>query len=379
MIVKKLRLEDFRNYENQEIEFGSGINVIYGNNAQGKTNILEAVHMFSLGKSNRTSKDAELIRHGAASSKIYMEYSAYDRDSFFEISLHRGKRKSIIYNDIPVRKNSELLGRFNVVYFGPELLGLVKDGPKGRRRNLDMLISQLRPNYFSCITGLKRVVESKNALLKMENPNRTLLDVMNEKLVGLSAELILYRIEFIRRIEEIAREIQLDISSGKEELSVKYMSCIGRIATEENPDRKEIISRFCERLNASAAREMEYGETIVSPHRDDIAFEINGKDARSFASQGQQKTIVLVEKLAEVRLIREEINETPVLLLDDIMSELDRKRRQFVMANIDDMQIMITCTDLDEFSESLNSINTDSGNKLNRIYVENGAVGKQSQ
>lgn len=376
MIVKKLRLEDFRNYENQEIEFGSGINVIYGNNAQGKTNILEAVHMFSLGKSNRTSKDAELIRHGTSNAKIYMEYSAYDRDSFFEISLHRGKRKSIIYNDIPVKKNSELLGKFNVVYFGPELLGLVKDGPKGRRRNLDMLISQLRPNYFSCITDLKRVVESKNALLKMENPNRTLLDIMNEKLVGLSAELILYRIEFIRRIEEIAREIQLDISSGKEELSVKYMSCIGRVASDENPDRQEIIKRFREKLNASEAREMEYRETIVSPHRDDIAYEINGKDARSFASQGQQKTIVLVEKLAEVRLIRQEINETPVLLLDDIMSELDRKRRQFVMASIDDMQIMITCTDLDEFSESINSINTDSGDKLSRIYVENGAVGK---
>lgn len=370
MKANKLSLTNFRNYEEQEIEFGSGINIIYGDNAQGKTNILEAVHMFSMGKSNRTSRDSELIRHGEPRAKIYMEFSSYGSENFFQIEMFRSKRKSIVYNDIPVKKNSELLGKFNVVYFGPELLGLVKEGPRGRRRNLDMLISQLRPNYFSALTHLKRVVESKNALLKMQTPNKTLLDIMNEKLIELSAELIGYRIEFIGRIEEIAQEIQLDISAQKERLSMRYASCIGRLNPGENIGREDIKARLRERLEANRSRELENRETIVSPHREDIVYEINGKEAKSFASQGQQKTIVLVEKLAEVKLIEQEINETPVLLLDDIMSELDRRRRRFVMANIEDMQIIITCTDLDEFTDSIGS--GDAG--MNKIYVEGGSA-----
>ena len=370
MKANKLSLTNFRNYEEQEIEFGSGINIIYGDNAQGKTNILEAVHMFSMGKSNRTSRDSELIRHGEPRAKIYMEFSSYGSENFFQIEMFRSKRKSIVYNDIPVKKNSELLGKFNVVYFGPELLGLVKEGPRGRRRNLDMLISQLRPNYFSALTHLKRVVESKNALLKMQTPNKTLLDIMNEKLIELSAELIGYRIEFIGRIEEIAQEIQLDISAQKERLGMRYASCIGRLNPSETISREDIKARLRERLEANRSRELENRETIVSPHREDIVYEINGKEAKSFASQGQQKTIVLVEKLAEVKLIEQEINETPVLLLDDIMSELDRRRRRFVMANIEDMQIIITCTDLDEFTASIGS--GDAG--MNKIYVEGGSA-----
>ena len=368
MRAEKLLLECFRNYECQTIEFGPGINVIHGDNAQGKTNILEAVHMFSLGRSNRTAKDGELIKHGSSRAKISLDFNAYDRDSRFEIELSRSARKSITYNDIPVRKHSELLGRFNVVYFGPELMGLVKEGPRGRRRNLDTLISQLRPNYFSALANLKKVVDSKNALLKMQEPNRTLLEIMNEKLVSYSAEIIKYRIEFIRRIEKLAAEIQKEISSGSEELSLKYMSCIGRLNTDDEPE--DITERLREKIKAAEAREIEHRETIISPHREDIVYEINGRDARAFASQGQQKTIVLVQKLAEVRLIKDEINETPVLLLDDIMSELDRSRRRFVLRSIDDMQIIITCTDLEEFSESFGK------DGISKIYVKNGIAEK---
>ena len=372
MRADKLRLENFRNYEEQEIEFGPKINVIHGDNAQGKTNLLEAVHMFSLGRSNRTAKDAELIRHGCSEAKIALDYAAYDRESRFEIELGRNKRKSITYNDIPVRKNSELLGKFNVVYFGPELMGLVKEGPRGRRRNFDMLISQLRPNYFSALSNLRRVVESKNALLRMSEPNRSLLEIMNEKLVSYSAEIIGYRIEFIRRVEKLAAEIQSEISGGREELKYRYMSCIGRVDVENDMTPDEIGERLREKIKAAEPRELDSGETIISPHREDIAFEINGKDARSFASQGQQKTIVLVQKLAEVRLIRDEISETPVLLLDDILSELDRNRRRFVMKCIDDMQIIITCTDLEEFSETM-----DGGGEINKIYVSGGRAERQ--
>ena len=370
MKSNKIRLTNFRKYCEEEIEFSDGINVICGDNAQGKTNILEAVHMFSMGKSNRTNKDSELIRHGEDKADIYMEFSSYSQDSFFEIEMFRGRRKTIIYNDIPIKRNSELLGKFNVVYFGPELLGLVKEGPRGRRRNLDMLISQLRPNYFSALSSLRKVVDSKNALLKMTSPNETLLEIMNEKLIQVSAEIIRYRAEFIRRIEEIAKDIQFEISSGAEELSLKYMSCIGRFSTDAEFDAADVTNRLREKISSSYKREMEYGETMVSPHREDIVFEINNRDAKAFASQGQQKTIVLVEKLAEVKLIKEDINETPVLLLDDIMSELDRKRQKFVLANIKDMQIIITCTDIEELIGSGES----AFESINRIFIKDGKV-----
>lgn len=233
-----------------------------------------------------------------------------------------------------------------------------------------MLISQLRPNYFSALSSLRKVVDSKNALLKMNSPNETLLEIMNEKLIQVSAEIIRYRAEFIRRIEEIAKDIQFEISSGAEELSLKYMSCIGRFSTDAEFDAADVTNRLREKISSSYKREMEYGETMVSPHREDIVFEINNRDAKAFASQGQQKTIVLVEKLAEVKLIKEDINETPVLLLDDIMSELDRKRQKFVLANIKDMQIIITCTDIEELIGSGES----AFESINRIFIKDGKV-----
>lgn len=367
MKVNSLKLKDFRNYDDETIAFSDGVNIIHGDNAQGKTNILEAVHMFSMGKSNRTPRDIELIRHGCQGSEIFMDYTAYDRDCTLQIELSKLRRKSIFYNDIPMKKVSELLGKFNVVYFGPELLGLVKNGPSGRRKNLDMLISQLRPNYFSAISSIKRIIESKNALLKMQNPNKAMVDILDDKLVMVSTEIISYRCEFIKRLQEIAKDIQLSISGGTENLSYRYMSSIGKIDMREIPDKESMSASFREKLMANKSREYENREVIVSPHREDICFDINNKDARAFASQGQQKTIVLVQKLAEVELIKSEINETPILLLDDIMSELDRKRQAFVLANIKDMQIIITCTDLDELIHNLD-------HEPRKIFVENGRV-----
>ncbi len=367
MKINTLSLSDFRNYHEESVEFGSGVNIICGDNAQGKTNILEAVHMFSMGKSNRTPRDSELIRHGCSGAEIFMEYTAFDRDCGLKIRLDRGKRKSILYNEIPLKKISELLGKFNAVYFGPELLGLVRNGPGGRRRNLDMVISQLRPNYFSAVSELRKIVDSKNALLKMQSPNKTMLEIMNKKLTDISSEIIVYRCEFAKRLMAEAREIQYDISGGREELSYRYMSSVGRISMEEIPTKQEIREMFMARLSKNEKRELEYHETLISPHREDVCFDINGKDARAFASQGQQKTVVLVEKLAEARLIKNETGETPLLLLDDIMSELDRKRQAFVLGNISGMQIIITCTDIDDMTEAI----TDDSNI---VHIDNGSI-----
>ena len=274
MKINTLSLSDFRNYKEEAVEFGGGVNIIYGDNAQGKTNILEAVHMFSMGKSNRTPRDSELIRHGCDKAEISMEYTAFDRDCELKIRLDKGKRKSILYNEIPLKKISELLGKFNAVYFGPELLGLVKNGPGGRRKNLDMVISQLRPNYFSAVSELRKIVDSKNALLKMQNPNKTMLEIMNKKLTDIATEVIAYRCEFTKRLEDTAKEIQYDISGGREELTYRYMSSIGRINTDEVPSKQEIRERFEARLIRNEKREQEYCETLVSPHREDVCFEI---------------------------------------------------------------------------------------------------------
>ena len=362
MRADRLELRNFRNYAEQTLEFGEGVNILFGDNAQGKTNVLEAVYLFSMGKANRARRDAELILHGEESARLALTFTDRDRTSLAEIELFKNQRKAITVNEVPVRRNSELVGRFRVVYFGPEYLGLVKEGPKQRRRNTDILISQLRPRYFSALSDLKKIVESKNALLKMERPNTAMLEIINEKLASISSELIAYRSAYLEKTGALAREIQREISGGREELEVRYLSCVGEVTGLEPGEIKEKLSR---RLEEAWRRELDMRESSVGPHREDIGYYINGREAKAFASQGQQKTIVLVQKLAEVELMQEETGDLPVLLLDYIMSELDKKRRRFILSHIRRMQILITCTDVDGFE-------TDGDARL--FEVENGTA-----
>lgn len=346
MRAEKLELKNFRNYREQTLEFGEGVNILFGDNAQGKTNVLEAVYLFSMGKANRARRDAELIRHGEEKAHLALTFADGERTALAEMDLFRNRRKAVAVNEIPIRRNSELVGRFRVVYFGPEYLSLVKEGPKQRRKNTDILISQLRPGYFSALSDLKKIVESKNALLKMERPNTAMLEIINEKLVSISAELIAYRSAYLEKIGVLAREIQHEISGGREELSVRYLSCVGEVKDMEPAEIRRLLTG---RLEEVRRRELDLRESVVGPHREDVGYFINGKEAKLFASQGQQKTIVLVQKLAEVALMEQETGDLPVLLLDDIMSELDKKRRGFILNHIQKMQILITCTDVDGF------------------------------
>lgn len=346
MRVKKLTLTDFRNYTSQSLEFGEGVNILYGDNAQGKTNVLEAVYLFSMGKANRAHRDAELIRHGQEKAELSLEFFDGERDCSAEISLFKNRRKTVTLNEVPVRKNSELVGRFRVIYFGPEYLGLVKEGPKMRRKNFDILISQLRPRYFAALGDAKKLVDSKNALLKMDKPNLAMLEIINEKLAGVTAELITYRAEYVKKVGVHAANLQREISGGREELELRYQSCIGET---DGLSLTEIKEKVLRKFADSQKRELDARETVVGPHREDIAYFINGQDAKLYASQGQQKTIVLSQKLSEVALISEETGDLPVLLLDDIMSELDKKRQSFILNHIRNMQILITCTDVDGF------------------------------
>ncbi len=365
MRVQKLTLQDFRNYQVQTLELGEGVNILYGDNAQGKTNVLEAVYLFSMGKANRAHRDVELIRHGCEKAELSLEFHDGERDCTAAMTLFKNRRKTITLNEVPVRKNSELVGRFRVVYFGPEYLGLVKEGPKMRRKNLDILISQLRPRYFAALSDSKKLIDSKNALLKMDKPNLAMLEIINEKLAGVSAELIAYRTEYVQKIGAHATALQREISGGKESLELRYLSCIG---DTEGLEVAEIKEKLLQKLQDSQKRELDARESMVGPHREDIGYFVNGQDAKLYASQGQQKTIVLCQKLAEVALISEETGDLPVLLLDDIMSELDKKRQHFILNHIRDMQILITCTDVDGFQME---------GDVNLFRVEEGRVEKE--
>lgn len=346
MFVKELNLKNFRNYENQSFLFDDKVNIIYGNNAQGKTNILEGIYMFSLGKSNRAQKDTETISFGEENAQLKIIFEDSKRENSAQINISKNKRKSIFVNDIPIRKNSELVGKFNSVYFGPEYLDLIKGGPKKRRKNIDIIVSQLKISYFSALSELKNILEQKNAILKSEKKDKIILSVLNEKLLACSLAICNLRFLYLKKLEERAKIFQKEISSQKENFNIRYISPIGIL---EEFDEKLFLKEMEEKINASLQKEIILGECIVGPHRDDIEFKINGLDVKNYASQGQQKTAVLVQKIAEVELFKEEKGEYPVLLLDDIMSELDIKRREFVTDKIKNMQIFITCTEKEKF------------------------------
>lgn len=362
MIVRDLTLKNFRNYNSEKIEFSPFVNIIYGNNAQGKTNILEGIYLFSMGKSNRTYHDEQLIRFGADEAELYMNFFGGGREISAQMTINKSRRKRVLINEIPVRKNSDLVGRFNVVYFGPDSMDIVKGGPSHRRRNFDILISSLRSNYFVCLSKYKKIIESKSAVLKADKVDEMTLGILNEQLIDLSAEIIKYRAEYIKKIEKIAGEIQREISNGAENLEIKYISAAG--ASEEF-DEDEVKKSLAEKIEKNYRREIEFREVMVGPRRDSIEYFINGVNAKNFSSQGQQKTVAMVQKIAEVNLIFEEKGEYPVLLLDDIMSELDFIRQSYILTRIKNMQIIITCTDKERFN-TLPDTNT--------IKVEKGRI-----
>ncbi len=367
MIVKELKLKNFRNYEDETFKFDRKVNIIYGNNAQGKTNILEGIYMFSLGKSNRALKDNEIIKFGCDSSQAEMVFESFKRKNKTKINVFENKRKTIFVNDIPVRKNSELVGKFNAVYFGPEYLDLIKGGPKKRRKNLDILISQIKVSYFSAISELKNILEQKSAVLKSENPDKIMLSVLNEKLLENTLIISELRFEYIKRIEEKAKKVLEKISGEKENFEMRYISSIG---VTENFDKEVFKKEFEEKLISSLKKEIILKECLTGPQRDEIEFKINGFEVKNFASQGQQKSVVLAQKIAEVEIFKEEKGEYPVLLLDDIMSELDIKRREFVTDKIKNMQIFITCTEKEKF---------ESFKRGKFFEIENGKLVKEEK
>ncbi|MBP3361662.1 MAG: DNA replication/repair protein RecF [Clostridia bacterium] len=341
MRVKNLTLRNFRNYREQSISFSPATNIICGNNANGKTNILEAIYIFGYGKSCRAKSDDEMIRFGCGSSWVTMEFESGGREFTAVMNLSGDGRKSFTVNNIPVKRLSRLMSYFHAVLFSPDDLTLVKGSPSARRRFMDAAICRLYPNYFSALSEYQKAASEKNILLKQlkkaGKKSDEYLSVWNEQLAASAERIMEYRRSFVSELAGFAAKIQKDISS--EELKTAYEPSLKQ-------DDKESILAF---LEENQRREIEAASMRYGIQRDDISIFISDRDARLFASQGQQRTAALAFKIAEADYVFSKTEEYPVLLLDDILSELDIERRKYLWERILDKQVMITCTDTDIF------------------------------
>lgn len=332
MKVLKLELNRFRNYKSEEITFDDGVNIFFGNNGEGKTNVLEAIYMLSLGRSFRTNKDKEMIQLDAETAYVRAMVESRGKEYKIEYKINTKLKKAIKINGLPIERISELLGILNVVVFSPEDLSLVKDGPKERRNFVDREISQLRPRYYNQLNSYYKSLAQRNNLLKSKNIDEVLLGVYDEQLSVYGTEIIKYRQEFIHKIGRIARDNHYKISSGKENLSVAY---------ERSIDAEE-PSEYLSILGKHKEADLQRGTTSRGIHRDDLDIQINGIDLRSYGSQGQKRSAAISLKLSEIQLIYEMRGEYPIVLLDDIFSELDKTRQVMLLDSIKHAQTFVT-------------------------------------
>ena len=334
MLINNIKLNNFRNYDKKEIKLHENINVFYGENAQGKTNIIESIFLCSIGKSFRKNKEKELIKFNEEKALIEINFQKSDRDGNIKIEI--GDKKQIYLNGIKLKKLSELLGNINIVIFTPDDINILKGGPQNRRKFLDIMISQLRPNYMHILTLYLKTLEQRNNYLKqikLENKDTNLLDIWDEKLIEYGLKIYEYRKEFLEKIQNKIKNIHKEITENKEEIEIKYFSDAN---TRQN---------FINELKSRRKLDIIKGFTTKGIHRDDFVIYINGKEVEIYGSQGQHRTAILSLKLSELQVIYDEIGEYPILLLDDFMSELDGKRRKNFLNNIKDIQVIITCTE----------------------------------
>ena len=352
-----MKLKNFRNYDLLDLEFDSNTNIFYGDNAQGKTNILESIYLTGTTKSHRGTKDRDLIKFGQ--EEAHIETIVEKRGVPFKIDIHLKKNspKGIAINKVPIKKASELFGIINIVFFSPEDLSIIKDGPAERRRFMDMELCQLDSFYLNDLSNYNRIVNQRNKLLKDIYDKKDLmatLDIWDLQLVNYGNKVIERRKIFIEQMNEIIGSVHEKLTGGKERLQLVY-----------EPGVKG--DNFEEALRKNRERDLRMKSSSVGPHRDDICFLCGDLDIRKFGSQGQQRTAALSLKLAEIELVKQEVKDTPILLLDDVLSELDKHRQNYLLDSINDVQTLITCTGLDDFVNKRFSIN-----KI--LHVEQGHV-----
>ncbi len=339
MILKSVALKNFRNYNDLRLEFDRGTNILYGDNAQGKTNVLESVYVSATTRSHKGSKDKEIIQFGQEESHIRTVVEKGGLDYQIDMHLKKNRSKGIAVNKIPIKKASELFGILNIVFFSPEDLNIIKNGPSERRRFLDAELCQLDKIYLFYLTKYNKILSQRNKLLKDINFRPELketLSVWNMQMAEYGRNIIKIRKKFVEELNEIVFEIHKSISGNREELLLRYEPNVSEELLEQ-----EILR--------SQEKDLKFGMTSVGPHRDDMCFLIQDVDIRRYGSQGQQRSCVLSLKLSEIQLVKKSAKEMPVLFLDDVLSELDSRRQNFLLNSIHDIQTVITCTGLDEF------------------------------
>ena len=344
MKVNSVELNNFRNISSIKLEATDGVNVIYGENAQGKTNILEAIWLFTGCKSFRGAKDPEFIKFGEDIAKIKLNFSDNIRNKKSEIAFGN-KKKNVSLNDIPLRSSAELIGSFYGVIFSPTHLSLIKDGPSERRKFLDTALCQLKPSYAEHLARYKRSLMQRNALLKdirLSTQLYDMLDSWDDSLARYSAAVISERLKYIEILSQYSKEIYSGISEYKEDFSVSYSR---KDITDINISVHDLYLQELEKIKEARKEDILTRSTTIGPHRDDLDIKINNVSARSFGSQGQQRSCALALKLGESEIIKKITGETPVALLDDVMSELDEKRQDYVLNHINDRQVFLTCCD----------------------------------
>lgn len=366
MHVNSIKLINFRNYKGIEIFLNERLNIFLGNNAQGKTNLLESIYIASTGKSFRTNRDRELITLDKKQGYIGVKLKTEDNHKHIEIKLQTDNPKRAKINGVELDKISELLGTLKVVVFSPEDLKIIKEGPSFRRAFLDNEISQLKPIYKYTLNKYNRVLSQRNNLLKtikFENKKKELLPVWNQQLVELGTKIFLLRREFVKTLSSISKDIHYSLTGNRENLEIGYSSSL----SIKNYQKEEITKKYYETLEKNELEDIEKGTTKIGPHKDDLDIIIDNKDTRIFGSQGQQRTAALSLKLAEVKLIKEEIGESPILLLDDVFSELDMNRRKYLVSTFKDIQTIITSTD---------DIDIEEMDKFNKriYYIKDGSI-----
>lgn len=356
MIIKSLELADFRNYETLNIHFDRGTNILFGDNAQGKTNILEAIYVSATTKSHKGSKDKEIINFEKEESHIRTYLEKEDVEYRVDMHLRKSKSKGIAIDGQKIKKAADLLGLLNIVFFSPEDLAIIKNGPSERRRFADMELCQLDNFYLYNLNHYNKIINQRNKLLKdiyFHPELKETLNIWDLQLVSFGSKIIERRELFVKQLNEIIKEIHNKLSGGKEDLTVKY-----------EPDTA--IENFEQKMKENQEKDIRSKTTSSGPHRDDFIFIVNGIDIRRYGSQGQQRTAALSLKLSEIELVKKMTKDTPVLLLDDVLSELDSSRQNYLLNSIGDIQTIITCTGLDEF--------VNNRFEINRIFKVSGGT-----
>ncbi|KPV42512.1 DNA replication/repair protein RecF [Alicyclobacillus ferrooxydans] len=349
MRIERLTLGKFRNYETGNVQFADGVNVFIGENAQGKTNALEAIHMLAMGKSHRTSKDTECIQTGEESALIKGEITVKGHRSVLQVDITQSGKRALV-NGLSQAKMTDFIGHFQVVLFAPEDLQLVKGGPAVRRRFIDMELGQTHPKYLYHVTQFNRVLQQRNAILKQTEIDWDYVGVFDEQLAIHGAEVTVRRRRFVDEMTKFAKRIHQNIAPGREQMSIEYNPSIRSDDERGHLNVDALAEHYLTLLRQRRHQDFQSRHTTVGPHRDDMSFFIDGKPVQSYASQGQQRTVALSIRLAEIDFIYQEVGDYPVLLLDDVLSELDDHRQtNLVISMHERVQTIITTTSLAPF------------------------------